>query len=169
VIKYTTDPFIDVTKTNRYFYCISYAKEKAITSGYILNNIGKATCENAKEYMSSPFCAENTISRIEAAAILLRRANLWSETLNSGIFDKNLIIPDVTTYWYGYAKKAIEAGLIKQKSDGSIGQNEKITKAEFAIMAGKILALNQCNIVNDVRNSFNSEFQIIDSASKKSA
>jgi S-layer homology domain len=119
--------------------------------------------------MSSPFCAENTISRIEAAAILLRRANLWSETLNSGTFDKNLIIPDVTPYWYGYAKKAIDAGLIKQKSDGSIGQNEKITKAEFAIMAGKILALNQCNIVNDVRNSFNSEFQIIDSASKKSA
>jgi hypothetical protein len=55
--------------------------------------------------MSSPFCAANSISRIESAAILLRRARLWDDTLNSGTFDKAMSISDVTPYWYGYAKK----------------------------------------------------------------
>ena len=55
--------------------------------------------------MSSPFCATNTITRIEAVAILLRRAKLWDDTLNAGNFDHSSIIPDTTSYWYGYAKK----------------------------------------------------------------
>jgi hypothetical protein len=55
--------------------------------------------------MSSPFCAANNITRIEAAAILLRRANLWDDTLNNSNFDRIFSIPDASTYWYGYAKK----------------------------------------------------------------
>jgi hypothetical protein len=47
-----------------------------------------------------PFCPENNIERIEAVAALLRQANLWNETLNSGVFDKSLVISDIDSYWY---------------------------------------------------------------------
>jgi hypothetical protein len=105
IITYQVSPFVDLPKTNQFYYCIAYAKDNDITQGYITDASGKTTCENSKQYMSSPFCAENTISRIESAAILLRRAKLWDDTLNSGNSDKSTTIPDVTTYWYGYAKK----------------------------------------------------------------
>ena len=106
--------------------------------------MGQSTCENSQSYTSSPFCADNTITRIEAAAILLRRAKLWDDTLNSTNFDKSLLIPDTTPYWYGYAKKAIEINIITPKSDGKIGQDVKITRGEFAIMAARILRYTQC-------------------------
>lgn len=83
ISKYQISPFIDLPKTNRYYYCIAYAKDNNITQGYVLDTTGKATCENGQQYMSSPFCAANTITRIEAAAILLRRAKLWDDNLNS--------------------------------------------------------------------------------------
>lgn len=146
ILKYQISPFVDLPKTNQFYYCIAYAKDNNIAQWYILDNNGKSTCENSKQYMSSPFCATNTITRIEAVAILLRRAKLWDDTLNAGNFDHSSIIPDTTSYWYGYAKKWIEADLIIQKSDKTIGQDEKITRGEFAIMAARILRYTQCQI-----------------------
>jgi PKD repeat protein len=146
ILAYQISPFIDLPKTNQYYYCIAYAKDNGITQWYITDSSGKATCENSQQYMSSPFCAANTITRIEAAAILLRRAQLWDDTLNSGNFDKSLSIVDTTPYWYGYAKKWIEIGIIQQKSDKKIGQDEKISRGEFAIMAARILRYTQCQI-----------------------
>lgn len=35
--KYTTQPFYDVFKTNKYFYCIGYAKDKSFVNGYDTN------------------------------------------------------------------------------------------------------------------------------------
>ncbi len=104
VIKYQNSPFIDLTKTNPYFYCIAYANEKNITQGYTLDTSGKASCENGSSYASVPFCTENKTTRIEATAMLLRQANLWNDTLNSTVA-KNITIPDVSNYWYGYAQK----------------------------------------------------------------
>lgn len=147
IIKYQISPFVDLPKTNQYYYCIAYAKDNNITQGYILDNNGQVTCENRQQYMSSPFCAANTITRIEAAAILLRRAKLWDDTINSTSFDKSTIIPDTTSYWYGYAKKWIDMGIIAQKADGKIGQDEKISRGEFAIMAARILRYTQCQVV----------------------
>ena len=147
IIKYQVSPFIDLPKTNRYYYCTAYAKDIDIIRWYIPDATGQATCEDQKKYMSSPFCSENTISRIEAAAILLRRAKLWDDTMNSGFFDKSIAIPDTTAYWYGYAKKWIEIGIIKQDGSGKIGQDEKITRGEFAIMAARILRYTQCQVV----------------------
>ena len=147
IIKYQVSPFIDLPKTNRYYYCTAYAKDIDIIRWYIPDTTGQATCEDQKKYMSSPFCSENTISRIEAAAILLRRAKLWDDTMNSGFFDKSITISDTTTYWYGYAKKWIEIGIIKQDGSGKIGQDEKITRGEFAIMAARILRYTQCQVV----------------------
>jgi hypothetical protein len=144
IIRYNISPFVDLPKVNPHYYCIAYAKEYNIAQGYIPDTTGVATCEDNQKYTSSPFCASNTISRIEAAAILLRRAQLWDDTLNSGNFDRSLSIPDTTTYWYGYARKAIEIGIINQKPDKKIGQDEKITRGEFAIMAARILRYTQC-------------------------
>ena len=144
IVRYSVSPFVDLPKVNQYYYCIAYAKEYNIAQGYILNEVGQSTCENSQSYTSSPFCAGNTITRIEAAAILLRRAKLWDDTLNSTNFDRSLSIPDTTQYWYGYAKKAIEINIITPKSDGKIGQDVKITRGEFAIMAARILRYTQC-------------------------
>ncbi len=148
IIKYQISPFVDLSKINPYYYCIAYAKDVGIAQWYIPDTTGKAYCDNKTSYVSSPFCASNNISRIEAAAVLLRRANLWNDTLNSGTFDKSIPIPDASVYWYGYAKKWIEIGIIKLKKDGTIGQDEKITRGEFALMAAKILAYTQCELRN---------------------
>jgi hypothetical protein len=128
IIRYRVSPFVDLPKVNQYYYCIAYAEEYDITQGYILNELGQSRCENNQLYTSSPFCADNTITRIEAAAILLRRAKLWDDRLNSTSFDRSVSIPDTTSYWYGYAKKAIEINIITPKPDGKIGQDEKITR-----------------------------------------
>jgi len=73
--------------------------------GYPLDKSGNASCEDKKQYSSSPFCPENTITRIEATKILLKQAKLWDDTLNSSNYSKTMSIPDTTPYWYGYAKK----------------------------------------------------------------
>jgi S-layer homology domain len=102
---YQTSPFVDIRKSNPYYYCIAEAKTVGITQGYILDQTQSTSCEDGSKYTSSPFCASNSTSRIEATAMLLRRANLWNDTLNSGEFDMSLTISDATTYWYGYARK----------------------------------------------------------------
>lgn len=148
IIQYRISPFPDLTNTNRYYYCIAYARDNDLISGYPLDKNGNASCENKKQYTSSPFCPENTVTRIEATKLLLIQAKLWNDTLNSGDFPKNTIIPDVTPYWYGYAKKWLEIGIIQQKTDGNIGQDEKITRKEFAMMTARILRYNQCQLEN---------------------
>lgn len=152
-IRYQISPFTDLPKTNQYYYCIAYAADKNITSGYILDQNGQTRCEDGKSYTVQPFCPANTITRIEAAAILLRRGNLWNDTLNNTNFDRSLSIPDTSSYWYGYAKKAIELGIISQKTDGNIWQDEKITRAEFSMMAAKILDYTQCNLQSNNQNT----------------
>lgn len=145
LVRYHISPFVDLPKTNEFYYCIAYAAEHNITHWYNIDpNIGTASCENGEKFSSDPFCADNKISRIEAAAMLLRRAKLWDDTKNSGNFQKTENFSDVSNYWFGYAQKAIEFGIISKKSDNSIGQDEKITRWEFALMAAKVLQYTQC-------------------------
>ena len=144
IAKYTYSPFVDLPKTNEFYYCIAYAEDVGITQGYTLDPAThKTSCESGGEFSESPFCPDNKISRIEAAAMLLRRANLWDDTKNTSTLPVENFT-DVSPYWYGYAVKGIEIGIITKKSDGSIGQDEKITRGEFAIMASKILQYTQC-------------------------
>lgn len=144
--RYAVSPFVDLQNTNPYYYCIAYAADNDITQGYNIDPYtGKTSCDNGQEYTSSPFCENNKISRIEAVSILLRRANLWDDTKNSGNFFHKETFSDVSNYWYGYAQKGLEIGILNKKSDNSIGQDEKITRGEFAIMAAKILDYTQCN------------------------
>lgn len=113
IVHYNQSPFTDIPKKNQYFYCISYAKEKDIVRGYILDETGKTQCQNKQSFSEVPFCPANSITRIEAAAVLLRQAGLWNESSNGGSYEKKMTLPDVDTYWYGYAQKAVEAGLIR--------------------------------------------------------
>ncbi len=161
LIQYQQSPFVDFPKTNQFYYCVAYAANEGITQGYITDNSGKTSCENGETFSSNPFCAENSISRIEAAAMLLRRANLWNESLNSSNFDRSENISDVSYYWYGYAKKALEVGILTKKSDNSIWQDEKITRGEFALMSSVILGYTQCNIATN-NNSHASYIEIQD-------
>ena len=144
IIAYNVSPFVDMAKTNPYYYCIAEAKYDNIAQGYITDLAGKSTCENGMTYTSNPFCPANTITRIEAAAMLLRQANLWNDTLNQNIAHTETI-SDVTNYWYGYAKKALEVGLITKNANNTIGQDDKITRGEFAKMASITLRFTQCN------------------------
>jgi S-layer homology domain len=106
IMRYQNSPFVDLSKMNPYYYCIAYAADEGITQGYPINTSGVASCEKSTtSYTSPPFCGNNSISRIEAVAILLRRANLWNENLNSANFEKTLTITDVSSYWFGYAQK----------------------------------------------------------------
>lgn len=43
--------------------------------------------------------------------MLLREADLWDDTRNQDV-SRTIAITDVSDYWYGYAKKGIETGLI---------------------------------------------------------
>ena len=81
--------------------------------------------------------------------MLLRRANLWNDSLNSGNFDRSENISDADNYWYGYAKKALEINILTKNSDNSVNPNEKITRGEFAKMASIILEYSQCNTTHD--------------------
>lgn len=154
IIKYKKSPFVDLSKTHPYYYCIAHSHEKNIVQGYIPDAQGNISCNNGKTYHNvTPFCGENHITRIEAAAMLLRRANLWSDILNAGNFSRSQVITDVNKYWYGYAKKAIEIGIINKKSDNSVSPNEPITRGEFARMSAKILEYSQCNFDSFSKNN----------------
>lgn len=164
IFHYTTSPFLDLLKQNKYYYCISYAQEKSIVQGYSLDATGKTQCQDGKVYSSAPFCPANNITRIEAVAVLLRQAGLWNESLNNSSYAKNMTFSDVDAYWYGYAQKAVEAGLIVPDNSGKLSPNEYITRKEFVTMASKIFTINMCSLkdMNSSISDFASDIKIFD-------
>lgn len=171
-MKYRDVPFLDFEKKSPYFYCVSYAKEKEIVFGYSIPGNSSYACQDGKSWEGVPFCAKNRTSRIEAAAMLLRQAGLWNDALNSEAFQKKYEIADVEGYWYGYAQKGIEAGILSLASDKTIRPNEYVTKREFVKMAAAIYSLNMCE-AKTALNSFsglsaNSAFDSIGSDSMAS-
>lgn len=145
IIRFRSDPFPDVTKANRYFYCISRSKVSDIVQGYMIDpNTGIAWCQDGVTSTRTLFCPSDRISRIEATAMLLREADLWDDTRNQDV-PRTIAITDVSDYWYGYAKKGIETGLIHFWSGGKIYPDDSVTRWEFAIMAARTLRMNQCS------------------------
>ena len=140
---YTISPFVDLSKTHPAYYCIAYAADKKIVQWYTLDTTGNVSCQDGAKFQSAPFCENNKTSRIEAAAMLLRQANLWSEDLNKTL-NKTITITDVSDYWYGYAVKGINAWILTLSSDNTLGPDESITRWEFVIMAAKMFDYNQC-------------------------
>ena len=161
IVQYSISPFVDLTKQNPYYYCIAYAADKKITQWYTLDTRGQGICQDGWVFQKSPFCEKNKTTRIEAIAMLLRQANLWNDTLNQTL-SKTTDIRDVTDYWYGYARKGVQAGMISLRADSTIGQDEYITRGEFANMAAKMLTYNQC-VQGSVNNTLSSAIRIVGS------
>ncbi len=165
IIAYQNSPFIDLSKANPYFYCISYAAEKNIVQWYSLDKAtGKVICQNNQTYSSVPFCENNKTTRIEAAGMLLRQAKLWDDTQNKTT-KKTIAISDISDYWYGYGVKGIQAWLLTLKN-GKLSPDEYITRGEFAIMAAKILSYNQCQ-TKDIENTVASRIWVKDPDGKE--
>ena len=155
IAHYNTLPFVDFERKNINFYCVSYAKEQGIVEGYVVDGNAAASCQDGTSYTQTPFCANNKISRIEAAAVLLRQAGLWNNTLNTTRFEHRESIADVEDGWYGYAQKALQSGIIKKDTSNKIRPNEYITKREFVSMASKIFAVNLCALKSGAGNDGN--------------
>jgi hypothetical protein len=91
-----------------------------------------------------PFCPADTTSRIEAAAILLRQAGIWDDTKNISRVRTTEIV-DVSDYWYGYAKKAVDSGLLTLDNK-KISPDTPVSRREFVRMAARTYQINQCNL-----------------------
>ena len=144
IMRYRLDPFPDISPENPFFFCISYAKERGIVQGYVLDPTSKMTaCQDGSSHSRVPFCPANTISRIEWVAMLLRQTKLWDDTKNQNV-EKTMNISDVSEYWYGYAKKAVEAGIVFLGPNNTFSPERPITRWEFAIMTVRAIRLNQC-------------------------
>jgi PKD repeat protein len=142
-VKYSISPFVDLSKNNPFYYCIAYAADKKIVQGYTLNTAGKWECQDGGIFQNNPFCEKNKTTRIEAVAMLLRQANLWNDELNKTV-SKTRDIRGVSDYWYGYASKGIDAGILSLRANNTILPDEYVTRGEFANMAAKMLSYNQC-------------------------
>jgi hypothetical protein len=93
----------------------------------------------------------------------MRQANLWNETLNSSSFAHNIDITDADTYWYGYAQKGIQAGILKVDANNKVYPHEFISKKEFIEMAGKIFQINQCQMTEvTTDNSISADILVFD-------
>lgn len=75
------------------------------------------------------------------------------------------MIEDADTYWYGYAQKALEIGIISYKDGNKILPNEYITKREFVKMAERFFVINLCELKQEVASDFASNIKIIDKTS----
>lgn len=77
--------------------------------------------------------------------MLLRQAGLWDDVINSTSFVRKRTFKDVDPYWYGYAQKGTDIGILAPDADGTLRPNEYVTKREFVKMAAVIYSLNMCD------------------------
>ena len=59
--------------------------------------------------------------------MLLRQTKLWDDTKNQNV-EKTMNISDVSEYWYGYAKKAVEAGIVFLGPNNTFSPERPITR-----------------------------------------
>ncbi len=168
ILKYNTTPFVDILKTNPYYYCISKWKDSGIVEWYKLNNNWVYICQNNQAYKQTPFCPENNITKIEATTILLRAAKIYDDELNQKAV-KTITIADIDNNWYWFAKKWIEIGLLKLDENNKIYPNEFIKRKDFISMATKIFWINSCELKNSNKYSIPSIVKIFDSTNSWSS
>lgn len=163
------DPFFDVEKTSKYFYCIALADDKNYVKWYDKDY----TCENwVYKIWERPFCPANNITLEEALAVILRNSNLftiwdnalviqdikdWKITwnLSSDVSPKNTDWSPYTFYWY--LKKALDYSIedydnlwnkkvykLLELQDWKIYPKKLVTKEDFLKMAYIALKSNSC-------------------------
>jgi len=128
IARYLDDPFPDVNLGAWYFYCISVAKELKMITGY----------------GDGEFKPEQNISRAEAAAVLIRKAEIDLVAAPDNAFK------DVEDFaWYkDDVYTAVQLGLIEVK-DGMVKPDQAISRGEFAFMASNLKNYRQCRLVDE--------------------
>jgi len=174
ISKYKTPPYYDILKENKYFYCISEAKQIETVKWYDISH----KCEDGTfKSWESPFCIKNTITLEEALAFLLRNSSIfkvsdnenikaliraWAITdkLSNDIWPKNSDWSVYTFYWY--FKKRLEVNyleydiywnekkisLLEKDSYWNLNPKKIIKKSDFIKMAYIISKMNSCKIDN---------------------
>ncbi|QQR83512.1 S-layer homology domain-containing protein [Candidatus Peregrinibacteria bacterium] len=119
-------PFPDVSLPAWYHYCVSIAKEQKMVTGY----------------GDGLFRPDRTISRAEAAAVLMRQASIPLVEAPDSYFED---VPNDA--WYADAVyTAVQIGLLSHQS-GFVFPDQPITRGEFAFMATGVLSVSDCRLV----------------------
>ncbi len=171
VLKYqdSKDVFYDITKSNPYFYCIAWAKEKKTVQWYWASY----TCSNwTTKAWSVPFCPENSIQRQEAIAVLLRNANILTLEQANAI-KYNSFEP--------YLQKALETQLtitktnwtqvtyklLEKDANWNTYPEQYITKEEFLKMSFIIAKIWPCSVSTNSESSIAWDLNIYDKSCDK--
>ncbi len=189
--KYKIPPFFDVLKTNKYFYCIAYAKANNFVSGYDINF--KCNDWTFREW-KKPFCINNNITREEALAVILRMWNILTAKQAENIRQKiknwvkypdlskdvKPILDDWKVYsFYPDFQKALNykvvdydknwnkkiLKLIEKKWD-YLYPNQPITKQDFLKMAYVALKANN-SCIDLKQNNLALKMQVLDKQCSK--
>ncbi len=167
--KYDTEPFFDVWINNKYFYCISDAKENAFVLGYDK----WVKCNDwTQKNNEIPFCTNNNIKLEEALAVVMRmwwiltdeqaketikKIEDWKTYPDLALDMKALNIDGEPNSFYPYFKKALEYEVIDydnlwnkktyklvELKWGYLRPSQLITKQDFLKMAYIALKANSC-------------------------
>lgn len=187
------DIYFDINEKNKYFYCVAEADAKDYVRGYVAWD----KCEDGTyKIWERPFCSNNTITREEAYAVILRNSKILTieenekilqeikngtitESLSQDVIAQNL---DKTPYtFYGYFKKALEYELVEydnlwnkkiykllEKKDNKIYPKKAVTKEEFIYMAYIALRANNCK-EDVVKNDIALKMKIYDKSCTNSS
>ena len=167
---YNEAPFSDIEDDNKYFYCISHAKE---TEDFVSYNTSD-TCDDwtVPEWENS-FCANNYIKKEEALAFIMRtswiltaeEAELSEENFNSSIWDFPDLASDLkatnddgTFYnFYPYFERALDYTLreydadwneiisnLLEKEEDYLRPNQYISKEDFLQIAYIVFKSSDC-------------------------
>ena len=137
--KFETPRFADVGLSNPDYYCI----EKAISKWYVEGYDSATLCQDGSNASGSKFCPNNLITRIEASAVLLRQAFIWSDSQDVADTTPRGTITGLDPRWNRYARKAIEAWLVTGDIN-TIRWNDPISQIEWTDMLTKFDAIKMC-------------------------
>lgn len=163
------DVYFDIDEKNKYFYCVADADANDYVRGY---DVGEICEDGTSKEWERPFCPNNTITKEEAYAVILRNSKILTieenekiladiyngtitENLSDDVSPKNL---DGSVYtFYGYFQKALDYTLIEydnegnkteyrllEKQDNKIYPKKAVTKEEFILLAYIALKANDC-------------------------
>lgn len=183
--QYKWEPFFDVWLDNKYFYCISDAKENDFVLGY--NPWVKCNDGTFKD-SKSPFCTKNNIKLEEALAVVMRmwwimtasEANeitswikSWKDYPDLAIDLLPIHLDGTVNSFYPYFKKALDYEVIDydalwnkktykliEKKWEYLRPDTIITKQDFLNMAFVALKSNSCSELND--NELSLKIKIFD-------
>jgi len=183
--RYTVNPFFDVQNTNKYSYCISYAKENSFVFWYDVND---KCLDWTYKKDNSPFCINNSIVLEEALAVILRMSgiltsqeasnlrqeirNWWnfpdlaldlkSKNADGSVYSfypdfSKALSYDIIDYDKSWNKKVYK---LLEKTWDYLRPDRYINKEEFLLLAFKALNANSC--INKQKNNLALQMQVFD-------